>query len=602
VTRVARWLLATVLLGQMVGCGIPDETRVVTRGPGPAPGLSSGEDNVPIRSTRDDTTDRAKFVANYLSAAAGEPESALEHVRDFLAPGTREGFKPPQEILVVRLVGTPLINPGVNEVELRVQQVGTLTRNGIMEPPRTEETRYSLVIAEVEGRSGLFVTKAPPVMLLSDTALETFYERRPIYFWNVDRTALLPDIRFLPRTVPREGQPTQIINWLTAGPSPWLDGAAEALPEGTKAIGNVPAVADGKLQINLTGAAAPPEDAQAVDRLGAQLMWSLRPNLATELELKIEHQVRRTFSGTGYLASNPAYRVADVPERFCVFEGQIRRLRDLSPNAADPVPVVDGSVNRNVRFAALGRGGPTVYAALVVSERNETVLRVGVAARGSVGSFSRAVLRGPVSRPVWAVTPADGKATGGMGLVASGGRLYGFFSNAVDPAPVDWPSGPSGIDTVAVAPDGHRIAVVAGGRLYLSVVTVGNDGLRASPPRQVRTLLRDLTAVDWSSESSLVVSGVRPDTGRVALMDVSIDGASQVDRLSDLGNVKVSYLAAYPANPIRGAGDADAVAYVANNLAYDAFSDPQRIDARDVSGPVRNAGAAAPPTAPFFLE
>jgi hypothetical protein len=116
--------------------------------------------------------------------------------------------------------------------------------------------------------------------------------------------------------------------------------------------------------------------------------------------------------------------------------------------------------------------------------------------------------------------------------------------------------------------------------------------------------MRDLSAVDWSSESSVVVAGVRKDTARVALSDVSIDGVSQVYRLPDLGTFAVGYLAAYPANPVAGNGDAaDAVAYVAeNNLAYDALTSPQRIEADDVAGPLPSPGANVPqPTAPFFL-
>lgn len=598
--RLAGWFAAVLLVAPVAACGIPGETEVQSRGPGRSAGLAPGDDTTPVRQGRNATMDRAQFVANYLAAAAGEPERALEQVREFLAPDSRKAFKPPQDTQVVRLLEDPLINPGSPEVQLVVEQVGRLNRHGILEPPTTREPRYTVVIKEIEGEAGLFVTKAPPVLLLSDTALEAFYERRAIYFWNADRTALVPDIRYLPRSVPREGQPNEIIDWLTAGPAPWLEGAVEALPEGAERINNVPAARDGKLQINLNGAALPPDDPEAVDRLGAQLMWSLRPNLAAELELRIEHQIRRTFSGTGYLTSNPAYRGgdADLPERFCILNGHVRRVRDLSSHAADPVPVVDNQVNRNVRFAAVGQGGGTAYAALVVAEGEESVLRIGAAPVGRIGNFSRAPLPQPVSRPVWAATPGD--PTKGRGLIAAGGRLYGFSSDAVDPRPVHWPSGPRGISAVGVAPDGHRIAVVAGGRVYVSVVTPTNAGLRAAPPRHVRTVLNGVTAVDWGSESSLVVAGVKPDTGRVALMDVSIDGASQVDRVSDLGNAQVSHLVAFAANPVRGSADAEAVVYMANGAAYDVFSAPQRIDPADVAGPPAASDAA--PTAPFFRE
>jgi hypothetical protein len=120
-----------------------------------------------------------------------------------------------------------------------------------------------------------------------------------------------------------------------------------------------------------------------------------------------------------------------------------------------------------------------------------------------------------------------------------------------------------------------------------------------APVQRIGTLLGDLSAVDWSSEQSVLVAG-RKGNGRVAIMDVTIDGTAQSDRLPDLGNFPVNYLVAYPANPVNSPG-ADAVSYMANNQAYDANASPQRIELADVAGPVPSAGSTTVPTAPFFL-
>jgi hypothetical protein len=606
-TRTRRSLVAVVLLVGLLttGCGIPDRTDVVALGPGRSTGLSSGEDVTPQRNSRESSTDRAQFVANYLEAAAGDPEGALNRVRDFLSPATRRGFRPPQDVVrVVRLTEKPLVNLGSSTVLLRVQQVGILGRYGTLDPPVTDEgvtQTIELSVEEVEGQNGLFVTKEPSALLLSDTALDAFYQRRTIYFWNHDRTALVPDLRYLSSTVGSEQQPMEIIKWLREGPSPWLEPAVEALPEGTDLIGNVPAISDGKLQINLTGPAVPPDDPKAVDQLGRQLMWSLRSNLAQELELKIQNQVEATFRGTDYLTSNPAYRFTDEPERFCVFDGQVRRMTEsVNPSAA--VPVVTADVNRNVRSAALSNAGARTYAALVVADGKQQVLRVGSAVSGKPGAFRKAALPAPVGRPVWAITPEGADAGGAVGLVPAKGRIYSFGTGAAGPRSVAWQGGPSNVDAVAVAPDGHRVAVVAGGRLYLSVLTNADNGMQLSPPRQIRTLLGDLTAVDWSSEGSLLVAGLRADTARVAIMEVTIDGAVQTDRQADLGTARITYLVAYPANPVTNSEGANAVAYVADNVAYDVLQTPKRISVADIAGTVSNPPAGTLPTAPFFLN
>ena len=164
-------------------------------------------------------------------------------------------------------------------------------------------------------------------------------------------------------------------------------------------------------------------------------------------------------------------------------------------------------------------------------------------------------------------------------------------------------AGLAGIASVAVAPDGHRVAVIAGGRLYLSVLTAADNGMQLSPPLPVRTLMRELTAVDWSSEGSLVVAGVRTDKDRVAITDVSIDGAVQTYRQPDLGTARITHLVAYPANPVINTGDANAVAYVADDVAYNVLSAPEadRRRRRGRAG-AQPGGRAVLPTAPFFLN
>jgi hypothetical protein len=603
-TGCARSLaVLTVLVGLLAGCGIPDRTEVVPQGPGPSTGLSPGDEVVPTRNTRESTTDRAQFVANYLQAAAGEIGGAADRVREFLAPATRRAFKPGPEVRVVRLVEDPLVNPGSATVSLQTQQVGVLKRYGILEPPVTADTTtgYELTVDEVEGLPGLYVTKAPQVLLLSDTALDLFYQRRTIYFWNLDHTSLVPDPRYLSSNVLRERQPTEIINWLTHGPAQWLAGAVEPLPDGTEQIGNVPAIDNGKLQINLSAAAVQLDDPRAVDRLRRQLMWSLRPNLTQILELKIQHQVVGDYPSTDYLSSNRSYHFADQPERFCVYNGQVRRMTQ-SLNPADPVPAITSEVNRNVRSAALSEVGVRTYAALVVAEGTRQALRVGVAATGQAATFRKVALPAPAGRPVWAVTPEVTDPKGAVGLVVAGGKLYSFGIGTAPPRLVDGQGALAGIASVAVAPDGHRVAVIAGGRLYLSVLTAADNRMQLSPPLPVRTLMRELTAVDWSSEASLVVAGVRTDKDRVAITDVSTDGAEQTYRQLDLGTARITHLVAYPANPVVNSGDANAVAYVADNVAYNVLSQPKRIVAGDVTGPVASPAAGVLPTAPFFLN
>jgi Lipoprotein LpqB beta-propeller domain/Sporulation and spore germination len=597
---VAVVLLAALVLG---GCGIPDNTAVVPIGPGPSTGTSSGDDITPVRSLRGDTTDKATFVENYLTAAAGDYDSATEQVKQFLSPGAAATFKAlTPEIRVVRLVDAPLINPGNPVVTLRVQQVGTLGNFGILDPSEDSAiTSYRLTIGPVDGQSGLFVTKAPQVLLLSDTALARFYTRRAIYFWNSDHTGLVPDVRYLSLSVPSEQQPTEVITWLTNGPAPWLAKAVDPLPEGTKLVGNVPAVSSDKLQISLSGQAMPADDPNALDRLQKQLRWSLRPNLPGALELTVEHQVERVYGDAGYLASNAAHRTVSDPERFVVYDGQVRRL-GRSHNASEPVPVLTPQANHQVRSAAFGATATRTYAALVVSgAKGRSSLRVGSARPGERAALARISLDTPIGRPVWAVSPPVGTADGTVGLVTAKGKLYSFAPDGSTVRQIAWPGGMSEISGVAVAPDARRLALLSRGQLYVAALSTSDDGLQLSAPTLVRTTMQDLTAVDWSGEGMLVVAGTKPASKRVAIMNVSVDGASQTDRgLSDLGTNPVTYLSAYPADPARNEETATVLAYVLDGSAYDELN-AERIGVADLAQPVTNPRPGVLPTAPFFL-
>lgn len=596
--RRAPWVVALTAGLVLGGCGIPDETEVVPMNRAPATGVASGDDTTPARNSRADTTDPAQFAKNFLEAAAGDYANATERVKQFMTPGAADAFKPQADIRVIRLIEEPLVNPG-QPVVVKARDIGPLSARGIL-TPATEDRQIDikLNLEQVEGQQGLFVSKmSPSGLLLTDTALSRFYSPRPIYFWNQDLSGLVPDMRYMPASVPAEQQPTDIVDWLIDGPSPLLNGAVKPLPDGTQRIGNVPAIADDTLQISLSGPAM--DDPSSLDQLQKQLRWSLRPDPSVTLRLTIENQVEKDYSGTDYLSSNPAYRTVAEPERFVIYNGRIARL-NRSYNPSLPVPIIKPDDNRNVRMAALSTAGGRSYAALVVNERRgRTALKAGTAGSGEQATLQRTLLPSPVSRPVWA-TSLLGTDTGSFGLIAAGGDLWSFEADGSGLRKVEWPARPGPVTAVAVAPDARRVALLAGGELWVAAMTVG-DGVQLSPPRVVNTVLKELTAVDWSSEGFLVVAGVRTDSGRVAVMEVSIDGSAHSFRLDDLGSNKVTYLTAVPANPGRGEETSSAVAYVQGANAYDEVN-PDRIEVSDLAEPVENPPKDVLPGAPFFLN
>ena len=601
-----RALCAVATLAVLVtgGCGIPDRSDVRVLSDGPSSGVTVGDEGEPpVQSTRESTSDPREFVLNYLQAAAGDPVTAPARVKEFLAPEMAAGFATGNaDVKVVRLFEPPLGSPGDPHIKISVQQVGTLKSNGELQPaadPTFKPKEYELQVGPVAGRTGIFVLSGPKFMLMTDTALATFYRRRTIYFWNSANTALVPDLRYMPVSVPAVQQPTTILSWLAGPPAQWLGDAVNGLAPGTQASDNVPAMRNGTLQISLNAAAVPPgSDPGTLDRLRRQLQWSMRPLVPRTLELRIGRDEPERYVDAEYLESNQAYALDEVPERFAVYNGTIRRLGS-SPSADEPVPVLKPAANKNIISAALSAATEQTYAAVVTGSGAVQQLRVAAAARGQQTDLKEVGLSGVLGHPVWAQAWDDDPAKT-VGLITANGRLYSFTATGGPARRVQWQGDPGAITAVSVAPDGYRVAVVSAGKLYRTVINSGGDGITLSTPEQVLPPnLTTVAAVAWSSETSLSVAGRRRDN-RFTVLDVTIDGALSTTRLGDIGTEPVTYLTAYPVNPVSGPEKVASESYVAGNQAWDVFSTATRIEPQDLAGPAPGRATGAP-SAPFFL-
>jgi len=570
-------LAALLVALAAAGCGVPGRTDVVVDGKGQeadVPG-SSGAEALPLGP--DGVGNNVpEFVKRFLEAPAGDWDGAAARVKRFLSPEQQASWQAPREITVIRLRdGKPDIKPtSPYEVVLDVLPIGLLTSRGTLEPPRVQSfTTYRFTVGQVDGNLAV-LTPPPGVMLLTDAALHQWYEQRPIYFWDTGRTSLVPDLRYLPRAVEKGARPKLLIDWLIGGPADWLQAGVLGLPDGSKQLRN--AYTDkGRLIVNLSDAAT--GQGRDLDQLLAQLCWTLRDDFTGNVELQIEFQKRAEGSSSDYLDRNPVYRLADRgPELFAVAGGAVRRVQFGAVKVPDEVPHIEPAVNKNVRYAALANG----YAALVRTEGDALRLWVGpefVATSLVVKTMSRPVL-------------VDGQ---NAGYVAADGKLYRFTrgNSKVTEVAVAGLSG--GVTSIALAPDGRRLAVVAGGRPY--VVGLGGDGdAPAGAARPVPAPLSDLTAITWLSETNLAMAGRR--SGKVALARVSMDGAV-INNQQDLNTSPVIQLVSFLENPVNGIGGS--IMLEADNQAYEVYSSlvdpipPQRL----AGPPVKTA-----PVAPFFLE
>lgn len=606
VRRSATFGVVALLLSGLAGCGIPDQTDVRVDGRGPVADVPQGDrpGGSPPPGRTASGSDQDQFARNFLSAAAGEASEAYQRVNQYILAGLRFVPKSGDEgdINIVRILNDgPTItrnNDGTSQVKIDVQQVGVLRANGSIGEPVAAEPSYTFEIGAAPTDpgpgDGLWVLKPPPVLLMTVDALDTYYEVHTIYFWNKNGDALLPDLRYLPRAVPVERQATEMLDWLIGGPSDWLNSAAARLPDGTGMVGNVPAPKEGgRLEVNLSVKAGALDTESELKKLFTQIVWSLRKNplLDNELELKIQNQSKMIEVAADYRGDNPIYQLGEHTTRYAVLAGSVYPLIDSAEGAPTPAPI-PAEVNRDVVAAGMSRHDGRVSVALVVQDGSSLRLCVGEGP-GTVRDF-RTINRAyaSIGRPVWLKEAGAGRPTG---LVVADGRLFQFDTGSPALTEVPHAGAPGQLTAVGASLDGHRIAFVAGGALYVAAVRAGDGSLNVGPARRLATSLTGLTAVDWFGENSLAVAGLEAN-GQAAVYQLSVDGVRESQQVNAIG-APVTQLAAYP-NDLDQHTPAPLL-YEANQVAYANGTPIDREDVSPGSGPLPTGTAV--PTAPFYL-
>ncbi|HLU32465.1 MAG TPA: LpqB family beta-propeller domain-containing protein [Natronosporangium sp.] len=593
--RTLAAILAATVAGVLVGgCGVPAHTDVQVEGP-PAEfgGTGAGGEPDPPPGP-EEAADEQELVDFFLRAAAADPENPMDALRPFIHPDVRADWDPDTRVYVARIGDDPVVTRGETvRFELEVRRVGVLTSNGMIEPRTFQGEPRSVVLrvasepvppADRPPAGGLryWLVDVPPMILLDDRALELHFDPRPIYFWDTHEGALVPDLRWLPHAVPETQRPQAAVDWLIAGPAPWLAETVASV-EGVERVGNV-VPGQESLEVRLT---VPPETVD-LPKLDAQLWWSLRPDLDGGVDLIVVVNGEPRHLRDSYREANP------VPDRppasFAVLDGEIRQH---VPAEAVPVPALAGGVE-NVRRAAISRDRR--HAALVQPAPDGRD-RLTLTQPGRQTPTD--LVAGAIGQPVWLNNPP------GSGLVVADGELWQFVSGEkkVERVDVDLPEP---LTAVAVAPDGRRIALVAGGRLYLaSMARAGGTVMLSSPPRPLATTASNLDGVAFLREEWLAVVGTAQ--GQSRLFELTVDGALERELPGGgLGNPdRIGSFVAHPGDPTDPA-DRGTIMFQADDLSwrYVHPQSPVRITAELLRGYETPDPEVEPsePSAPFFVE
>jgi hypothetical protein len=603
-----RWAVRAVLafavlapLG-LAACGVPGATRPKVVADAPKLGTSNGTNPNPPPGPEGAATS-LELVRRFLAAAAwgnevtdDRPrafEDAVKSVREFIAEDGRPTWQPTNKpsITVVRIVSIEQSAPPGSVVTIRYQPLGLLTDNGKFESRLDAIVTYAFAVER--SADGVLRIKNPPqgALLLSDEALRDWYEIHPIYFWDREDKVLVPDLRYLAQAVPEAKRPDEVKNWVLGGPSPWLSQAVNPVPS-TIEVPDKLFFEGPLLVVNLAAKAAGAE--RALGHFMDQLRWSLRPYEGS-MELRIGGQpLQQKIDGSSqaYLAANPAGppRPSPEPEAYFVVGGRVQPVRSGADAA---IPALTAAQNTQVESAAITRDKASGALVRIQGGKRQLWLGAFDTEQGGGSYLPTALVANGMSRPAWLSKPSK------RVLIAADGNLKDVLPDRSVQS-VDGPGlGP--ITAFAVAPDGRRIALVVGNRVYVADLLLDANRLRVGQAHRVTTQtttdLTEVAGVAWSREDWIVVAG-RNSAGS-ALIEVTVDGArAEPLILGNLPPLRVTGVVGFPQSPInRSPGF---IMIDTNDGVYKVFS--RNVDPQAPSpGPTVKPPAPSA-SAPFFLD
>jgi hypothetical protein len=425
-------LAATLLAPLLAGCGVPSSSRPVVVGAAAPNGSSSDQASI-AKQGPERVNDAQELVRRYLHAMAWGNETAVDpdatnkeaaFAKTFLTPAAAGKWQDERgsDIVVVHArLNFPVSTADGIRVDVAMQPVGVLDSRGAVlpgSPPIPPTYQFTVVPAA----DGLRIADLPSAMLLSDDALTALYEPWPVYFWDSGYRTLVPDLRYISRSLTPAKRDGELTSWLSRGPSDYLSPVVNDLPQSIEIKDRL--VRDGThLRINLSSKAADP--LLQLPKFVVQVRWTLRWFSGT-VDLQIEGQHQNL--STGDMLS---YNLAAVPDgqvdqaRFCVVDG---RVRQLSGDAAAP-SALSNDANAGVVSAAIIHGSAQQTALVRQDGPGKVRLWLGAEQQDTMRYQQTDLVASSTSRPAGIVSIAGSIA---RVLIAADGRLYdvAFDGNA----------------------------------------------------------------------------------------------------------------------------------------------------------------------------
>ncbi|HEX3787242.1 MAG TPA: LpqB family beta-propeller domain-containing protein [Pseudonocardiaceae bacterium] len=513
--RLALALLAFVAV--LAGCSaIPTETL-----PQPA-NIGSGQDSQVSVAQPPAGLSAPDIVRGFVNSSA-DSSNFYAAAQAYLTGSARSTWNYRGSITVIAdnfsTIGEFTKDNKQETVTLRAQELGVLDGNNAFQADSTPIERTLRVNQQSDGQWR--ISYSPDGVVVPITMFQQYYRPVPVYFFDPGFSELVPDLRWATND-PASGMPARIVDLLLDGPSSAVQSALQsAIPGGVMPKTNVTEADDGAIVVNLEN--LPSEEPNHTKMLiVAQIVSSL--HAITDGVVRIQDE------GVALVPGHLDWRyselaVSSVPSPSANLPGlEVARGRVFSLKDGSPISGPAGTGSYDAVTAAQSVDGTELA---VVAQRADGSVELRV---GKFGSAADGVdlSAHTMTRPTWAPADATGDpsrevwtVTDQQQVVRVDTTLAGWQATPVDSSEL---AGDGPITDLRLSRDGTRVAVIAGGHLYVGAVVTSEQGSVAI--KQVSELQADAitsaTSVDWLDQNDdLVVGTSQP---RMPVARVSVDG------------------------------------------------------------------------------
>ena len=427
-----------------------------------------------------------EILTGFLNAGTG-PQNDYEAAREYLTQGFKTKWNPNAEVLIQQ--GSPTISFNANQqASVSVQVQAIVDGDGhyiVQDAGASRMLQFEMVRESGEWR----IARAPNLTILIRPVFDVIFRSYSIYFFDSQRTHLVPDLRWFPS---RASTATRMMNAMLKGPSEWLEPAVNsAIPTGTALSLTSVTVAEGIASVDLTAKAL-----TAKDLARRQMKAQIRATLT---------QLPNVYS-VAILVERGPQEIVDIPELVPTVasnQAVVLSQGELQAINGDALTPIGGTADLIARTAA------TDFA---IKESGDWV-----ALKGSGGVFRAHI-------GLFGTTPTLADSRAGQLTPKFDDRdfLWTMTKKAGEPVQITAPGGSRHLLSLgwldsfprrqfALSAEGSRIALLVGSgqnvRTYVASVVRDKDGLPVAfgAPLEVVGSTATPVSVSWSDENTIGV-------------------------------------------------------------------------------------------------